>query len=100
MSEINIHLSKATKKLTAGLSSGVMAELTADESTALLKAVGAKEEVVAPKAPVVIGVPGVFVSKGSASVFMSYDRDYDTSMSVIAHQAKKLLMEIIDGKAD
>jgi len=96
MSEINIHLSKATKKLTAGLSSGVMAELTSDESTALLKAIEAKEEMAAPKTPVVLGVPGIFVSKGSVSVFLSYDREHGFSMIAIAHQAKKLLMEILE----
>jgi hypothetical protein len=100
MSESNGYLFRASKKLAACITSGVMAEITSDESKALLKAIEVKEEVVAPKTPVVIGQPGVFVSKGSASVFMSYDRDHDSCMNAIAHQAKKLLMEILDGKVD
>lgn len=93
-------LQHAITKLSACVASEVMPKFTPDEVKALLDAVEGKEKVLALKVPVVIGIPGVFVSKGSVSVFLSYDREHDISMNVIAHQAKKLMMEILDGKVD
>ena len=57
-------LTTAITKLSACVAAGEMARFTPGEINALLVAVVSKEDVLTPKAPVAIGVPGVFVSKG------------------------------------
>lgn len=93
-------LNTAITKMSAGAAAKVPVQFTSYEIEALLEFVKGRETEVNTKVPVVIGMPGVFVSRDSVSVFLSYDRDHDVSMSMIAHQAKKLLMEIASGKVD
>ena len=48
--------------------------------------------------PVIFGTQGVFLSKGDASVFLSFDKELDIGMDVLENRAKKLLREILDYK--
>jgi hypothetical protein len=104
MSEL---LNRAITKLSACVATGDMARFEPAELKALLAFYTATfspaqehKETAEISKPVIIGMPGVFVSKGNVWVFLTYDRDHDVSMSMIAHQAKKLLMEIASGKVD